>query len=290
MRPTFDMDALRTLVAGMELGSFARAANRLGRSQSAVSMQLKKLEQQAGLQLFRRSGRGLVTTEAGDMLLAYARRIITLNDEAAASIGATAASSSVRIGLPQDFAEDVLPDVLDRFCPRWPGVHVEARAGRNYALADEISENRLDVAVTFSCQSNEISETQIARLPMIWIGRPQQFSPSSDGSVALVMFDHPCLFRQAAVEALEAAGLQWRLSLTTPSLAGVWVALRAGLGVSVRTKQGLPSDLGDVGEVLGLPSLSTIDLHLIAGTDLSPAASDLHSVVRQVLQERLELT
>src|SRR4051794_9352209 len=103
MRPTFDMDALRAMVVGTELGSFARAAAQLGRSQSAISMQLKKLEEQAGKPLFRRNGRGLTPTEAGDALLTYARRIISLNDEAAVSLGATADAAAVRVGLPQDF-------------------------------------------------------------------------------------------------------------------------------------------------------------------------------------------
>src|SRR6516225_5173307 len=115
MRPALDMDALRTMVVGTELGSFERAASHLGRSQSAVSMQLKKLERQAGRPLFRRNGRGLVPTEAGDALLAYARRIVALNDEAAASLGATVAAASVRLGLPQDFFEDVMAEVLTRF-------------------------------------------------------------------------------------------------------------------------------------------------------------------------------
>jgi len=143
MRPTFDMDALRTMVVGTELGSFARAASQLGRSQSAVSMQLKKLEQQAGRPLFRRNGRGLVPTEAGDALLAYARRIIALNDEAAASLGATAAAASVRMGLPQDLFEDVMPDAIMRFSRRRPGVHVEVRAGRNHALEEDVRAGRL---------------------------------------------------------------------------------------------------------------------------------------------------
>src|SRR5215469_250837 len=115
MRPTFDMDALRTMVVGVELGSFSRAAAQLGRSQSAVSMQLKKLEQQADRRLFRRNGRGLVPTEAGDALLAYARRIIALNDEAASSVGATAMAASVRVGLPQEFVEDVIPGAIAQF-------------------------------------------------------------------------------------------------------------------------------------------------------------------------------
>src|SRR5579871_1778001 len=128
MRSTFDIDALRTMVTGVELGSFARAAAQLGRSQSAVSMQLKKLEQQADQPLFRRNGRGLVPTEAGEALLAYARRIIALNDEAATSLGTTAAVASVRIGLPQDFVEDVIPGAVAQFSRRRPGIHVEIRA------------------------------------------------------------------------------------------------------------------------------------------------------------------
>src|SRR5205807_5239966 len=115
MRPTFDMDALRTLLTGIELGSFARAASQLGRSQSAVSMQLKKLEEQAGQPLLRRNGRGLAPTEAGEALLTYARRIITLNDEAATSVGAPAAAASVRVGLPQDMFEDVMPGSIIQF-------------------------------------------------------------------------------------------------------------------------------------------------------------------------------
>ncbi len=98
MRLTFDIDALRAMVVGVQLGSFSRAAAQLGRSQSAVSMQLRKLEQQADRPLFRRNGCGLVPTEAGVALLAYARRIIALNDEAAISVGATAATAPVRVG------------------------------------------------------------------------------------------------------------------------------------------------------------------------------------------------
>ena len=103
MNIAFDINALRAIVAGTELRSFARAATQLGRSQSAISMQLKKLEQQAGTQLFVRKGRALVPTDAGESLVAYARRIIALNDEAALALGATATTATVRLGLPQDF-------------------------------------------------------------------------------------------------------------------------------------------------------------------------------------------
>src|SRR5579864_8778213 len=115
VRTNLDMDVLRTFAVGMELGSFARAAERLGRSQAAVSAQLKKLEEQTGETLFKKAGRGLALTDAGEALLSYARRMLELNDEAVAAVRGAQIEGWVRLGLPQDFAEAWLPSVLGRF-------------------------------------------------------------------------------------------------------------------------------------------------------------------------------
>jgi DNA-binding transcriptional LysR family regulator len=286
MKPAFDMDALRTMVIGTELGSFARAASQLGRSQSAVSMQLKKLEQQARQPLFRRNGRGLVPTEAGDALLAYARRIITLNDEAAASLGATAAAASVRMGLPQDLFEDVMPEAIMRFSSKRPNVHVEVRAGRNHALEEEVSSGRLDVAIAFFQQGSDAHGTRLASLPMLWLGGKGLSKPSLDEPIPLVVFDHPCLFRQTALEALESKGLRWRLSLTTPSLPGVWAALRSGYGISIRPAHPIPSGLRDVGPEFGLPKLPRIELRTVIANELPPAAFDQSDLPEHVVRRR----
>src|SRR5579863_2289661 len=286
MRPTFDMDALRTMVVGVELGSFARAASQLGRSQSAVSMQLKKLEEQAGQRLFRRNGRGLVPTEEGDALLAYARRIITLNDEAAASLNAPIATATVRIGLPQDLFDDVMPEAITRFARLRPGVHVEVRAGRNYALDEEVRSGRLDVAAAFFPASSIRRGTSLVTLPLLWLGAPWLAKPASDEPIPLVVFDYPCLFRQAALQALERKGRPWRLSLTTPSLPGVWAALRSGYGISVRPAIPLPRDLRDVGAKLDLPKLPAVQLRMITAAARSPAASDLQDILQDVIRKR----
>jgi len=275
------------MVAGAELGSFARAATRLGRSQSAVSMQLKKLEEQTGRPLFRRNGRGLVPTEAGDALLAYARRIVALNDEAAASLGAIAAVATVKLGLPQDFAEDVLPDVILRFSRKWPLVEVEAHAGRNYSLGDDVQAGRLDVAIAFSRPGTDPQGTRIASLPMLWLGGKRVAEPSSDGAIPLVLFDHPCLYRQAALETLEAAAPRWRFALTTPSLPGLWAALRSGLGITVRTSHRIPPGIHDVRREFGLPRLPRVEVRLFVGSELSPAASDLRDILNEVVRARL---
>jgi DNA-binding transcriptional LysR family regulator len=286
MRPSFDIDALRTIVVGTDLGSFARAASQLGRSQSAVSMQLKKLEEQAGQPLFRRNGRGLAPTVAGEALLAYARRIIALNDEAAASLGSPIATASVRMGLPQDLFDDVLPDVMTRFSRRRSGVHVEVRAGRNYRLEEEVRAGRLDVAVAFFPAGSDTHGDLLASLPMLWLGSKELVKPSGDDPIPLVVYDHPCLFRQTALQALERKGRRWRLSLTTPSLAGVWAALRASYGISVRPAYPVPSKLRDVSAELGLPKLPPTELRLVAGNELSPAASDLRDIMDEVVRKR----
>jgi len=236
--------------------------------------------------LFRRDGRGLVPTEAGDALLAYARRIIALNDEAAAALGTTAAVASVRMGLPQDLFEDVLPDAIMRFSRKRPGVHVEVRAGRNYALEDEVRAGRLDVAVAFFASGSDTHGTRLASLPMLWLGRKGLAKPSVDDRIPLVVFDHPCLFRQTAVQTLEARGLRWRLALTTPSLPGVWAALRSGYGISVRPAHPIPAGIRNVGPELGLPKLPPIELRMIAASELSPAASDLRDIVDHVVRAR----
>jgi DNA-binding transcriptional LysR family regulator len=286
MRQTFDMDALRTMVVGTDLGSFARAASQLGRSQSAVSMHLKKLEEQAGQPLFRRNGRGLAPTAAGEALLAYARRIIALNDEAAASVGASIATASVRMGLPQDLFDDVMPEVMACFSRQRSGVHLEVRAGRNYGLEEEVHAGRLDVAVAFFPAGSDIHGTLLASLPMAWLGTEGVAKPVGEEPVPLVVFDHPCLFRQTALQALEGKGRRWRLSLTTPSLPGVWAALHSGYGISVRPAYPVPSGLRDVGGELRLPNLPVTELRMIAGTELSPAASDLRDIVAEVVRKR----
>lgn len=280
MRPSFDIEALRAMVVGSDLGNFARAAIQLGRSQSAVSMQLKRLEEQAGHALFQRSGRGLVPTEAGEALLAYARRIVAMHDEAAVALGASSAMPAIRLGLPQDFFEDVMPEALAAFSELRPNVHVEVRAGRNYALEEEVNAGRLDVALAFAEAGRGRSGELVSSMPMFWFGREDFPSEATEypGDLPLVLFNHPCLFRQAALQSLDEAGIRWRLSLTTPSLSGVWAALRFGLGITVRTGHGVPVGIrrlnGD------LPNLTALELRMLTGGDLSPAAVDFVDILR----------
>jgi len=289
MSLTFDLNALRTVVIGAKLGSFARAAKHLGRSQSAISMQLKKLEEQAGVQLFVRNGKKLVPTEAGQTLLDYATRIVALNDEAAASIGAKSTGSTVRLGMPQDFASQILPRVLKLFSKECPNVHVEAHIGRNYALAEDVRLGRLDVALIFTPDRTNDDGIIIAELDMVWAGPASVRLIEDDLPVPLVAFNFPCEFRKNAITALEAADRSWRYALTTPSLAGIWAAIHADMGITVRTKYLTPKQFLNVENIATLPKLPSMFVCQIEHERQSPAAHTLSHILKTVATNQFDV-
>jgi len=273
----------------MELGSFARAALQLGRSQSSVSMQLRRLEEQAGRPLFTRSGRSLMPTEAGEALLAYARRIVALHDEAAAALGMQAEVAAVRLGLPQDFFEDVMPETIAQFSQLRPGTHVEVMAGRNAVFEEEVKAGRLDLALAFFPPGRDNPGVLLATLPLFWFAGEALpwLSGTRPDRLPLVLYDNPCLFRRAALRTLDEAKVAWRLSLTTPSLPGVWAALRFGQGITVRTSHRVPAGIRDVGDVLHLPQLPPIELRMLARPALSLACEILRDKLETVVRSRV---
>jgi DNA-binding transcriptional LysR family regulator len=290
-RITFDLDVLRTFVTGMELGSFAKAAERLGRSTSAVSAQLKKLEEQAATPIFRKAGRGLALTEAGETMLGYARRLIELNDEAASAIRGIELEGWVRLGLQEDFGEAVLPDVLGRFARAHPKVRIEARIGRSHDLAERILSGSLDIALAWHDGATLPYSRPVADVQMRWIGpaKPLDVRSGEGGALPLVALDAPCLLRTVATETLDRAGIAWRMAFSSPSLGGIWAAVAAGLGLTIRTDIGLPANVrAIVPGLLDLPALPKMALHLHQrDADLDPVAARLAEILLQAAVETL---
>ena len=280
----FDLDVLRTFVAGVELNSFAKAADRLGRSTSAVSAQLKKLEDQVGMPILRRQGRGMALTETGETMLAYARRLLELNDEAATALHGAELEGWVRLGLQEDFGESLLADVLGRFARAHPKVRIEARIARNRELLERIDTGKLDLALAWDANYNTPYQERIAELPMRWIGPAHgTFHWQPGEPVPLVSLDAPCLMRTAATTALDRAGIPWRIAFTSASLAGIWAAVAAGLGVGMRTEAGLPGLVGVMTHA-ALPDLPRLGLFLHRATaEPSAAVARLDDIVRQAL-------
>jgi DNA-binding transcriptional LysR family regulator len=286
-RPSFDLDVLRSFMTGVDLGSFAKAADRLGRSTSAVSAQLKKLETQAGIPIFRRSCRGLALTTAGETLLAYARRLIELNDEAVAAVQGVEIEGWVRLGIQEDFGEQALPAILGRFARAHPKVRIEARIARNQELAERVVAGRLDLALAWGDSAGPYGE-RIAEVAMRWIGR-EGAAPLRDEPFPLAALTAPCLFRSTAAKALDQEGRAWRLAFESPSLGGLWAAAAAGLGLTVRTEIGLPDALRALArEPLELPALPRLSLSLLRAEANPPRATQrLATIILQELQNRL---
>ena len=270
--PNLDMDALRSLVAILRLGGLARAAERIGRSPSAISQQMRKLELQLGQPLFRKQGRRVVLTEAGERVHAYARRILELNDEAVHAVHGAAVDGVVRFGLPGDFAESWLPAALGQFRKHYPAVRVDVLVERNGLLLERLDRGELDLVLAMNHGSRADAE-RLASLPMAWIG------PAGTGEVVhpaavldLALYQPPCFFRAAGTAALDAAGIAWRPAFVTASLHSLWAGVAAGLGLTVRTAADLPPQLVRLDERHGLPPLPSVELCLHAAPGQASAA------------------
>ena len=280
--PNLDMAALRSLVAILHRGGLARAADRIGRSTSAISQQMRKLELQLGEPLFRKQGRRVVLTEAGDRVHAYARRILELNDEAVHAVRGAAIDGAVRFGLPGDFAESWLPAALGKFRKAYPAVRVDVLVAPNRLLLERLDRGELDLVLAMN-QSGRADAERLATLPMTWIGpagTDEVVRP--DAVLDLALYQPPCFFRSAGTAALDRAGIAWRPAFVTASLHSLWAGVAAGLGITVRTGADLPPSLMRLGEPHGLPPLPSVDLclHSAAGP---PSAALMH--LRQAVKE-----
>ncbi|NWC61907.1 LysR substrate-binding domain-containing protein [Cedecea sp. P7760] len=277
-----DLDVLRTFVTGITLGSFARAAERLGRSTSAVSAQLKKLEEQVGTPVVKKAGRGLALTPAGEIVLSYAKRLLELNDAAMAAIVGTPLSGHVRVGFQEDFGEGILTEILGSFSRAHPAVMVEARIARNAELESAVGHSQLDMALFWQTPSAPV-ENEIGKIPLHWIGSAARMEDCivQGEPLPLVTFDTPCILRSRAIEALDAAGLPWRIAFTSSSLNGLWAAARAGLGVTPRTLVGKPADLTTL---RSLPSLPPLGICLQRS---SPAPNPVLDFLATIIEEQV---
>lgn len=281
-----DMDLLRSLAAFADHGTLAEAARRVGRTQAALSLQMRKLEAQAGEKVFEPASRKLVLTEAGEVLLSYARRILALNDEAQHAIRGSAVSGEITFGASQDFGESWLPPVLAQFSRANPSLGLEVRVDGGSKLVAAVDAGEVDVALALGLgeRPNAIC---IGHLPLVWVAH-RDFRWSSGNKLPLALFTSPCRFRTKGIAELDAAGIAWNIALTSPSLYGVWAAVNAGLGVTVRTPEGLLPELEVVDRKLGLPNLGNVDVSLyIAKGARSKALLNLVDLLRERLGQRI---
>jgi DNA-binding transcriptional LysR family regulator len=262
-----ELELLRTFVAVVDGGGFTRAAERLHRTQSTVSQQLKRLEERLETPLLVRNTRRATLTERGELLLGYARRLLALNDQALAALAETRLQGRVRLGSAQEVADGGLADLLAHFSRLHPGVSLEVRVDSNLTLRDEVERGELDLAVVFQEPGepqNGVRCEIIDRLHRVWVASPE-LTIVEDEPIPLVLSNGPCIFRNAVLGTLDGISRPWRITLSSPSLSGMRAALRAGLGIGVRTERWLEPDLRILEHEL--PPLPDVELVLLSAAD-----------------------
>lgn len=279
MRP-LDLELLRTFVAITDRESFALAAEQVHRTQSAVTQQMARLEEQLGVALFRKVGRSKRLTDHGVRLLDYARRLLALNDEAIASLATQDLRGPLRIGSIYDATEFLLPPLLARFSQLYPNLQIEVHTDRTAHLLQSLKRGDIEIALVAQpegCENSVHPGVRMRTSPLVWMAGVSYVHDRTQ-PVPLVVPDQPSNYRAAAQAALDTHGIAWRIRHVATSLAfsSLRAALRAGLGVTVRLIEMLAPDLRVVTEAEGLPRLPNIHLDLLLRDErVSPPARRL---------------
>ena len=279
-----ETDLLRTFATVVDSGGFTQAGERLMRGQSAVSLQIKRLEDKLGVRLLKRSPRTLALTGDGEMILDYARRILRLHDELAVRVRDPEVAGLARIGAPEDFATSHLPNVLARFAATHPRVAIEVTCELTLDILDRFRVGGLDLALVKREPSTVAGGTRVWREPLVWVAATHRLAERAD-ALPLAVSPRPCVYRKRATDALDSVGRTWRIAYTCGSLAGTHAAVRAGLGITVLPKEMVPPDLlifDD--EASGLPDLKDTEMALLEAPQLGPAAARLGDYIVRELE------
>jgi DNA-binding transcriptional LysR family regulator len=263
--PGLDPDLLRTFVLIAEGGSFTRAAERVGRTQSAVSMQIRRLEDALGQPLLVRTSRGVAPTAQGMWLLERARALLALNDEIVGNFRSPPMVGSVRLGTPDDYALAWLPDILARFAEAHPAVELDVTCLNSDVLADRFRDGRLDLTLlTEGHETPGITGQRIWRGPLRWVGSPTHGLHRRDPlPLALALPDSDCPWRNATLGALREARRPARVTYNSATQTGCFTVALAGLALTVSTPCTLPQGLAWLGEAEGLPALPEMGILLL---------------------------
>ncbi|MEJ7926274.1 LysR substrate-binding domain-containing protein [Sphingobium sp. AN641] len=269
---------LRSFVAIVDAGSMLGASDRVFVTQSALSLQIKRLEELVQQTLFLREGRRLNLTPIGGVLLDYARRVLLLHDEAVAAVSSGRFAGPVRIGMVQDFADNLLTGLLSRFSELHPQAQIFARVAGTVELQTLLARGELDILLGFAAPSDSHAVTIS---PIGWYG---EAALADRAVIPLVVLEEPCRFREAAIRELDNAGIAWRIVVETPNLATLKASVDAGLGITCRT----PLFLGESRTIEHerLPALPRVAAILRTADALGEAAQRLAELAREAIEAR----
>ena len=269
-----DLDLLRSFVSVVDTGGFTRAGERVHRTQSTVSQQIKRLEEKLGYTLLHRNGKQATLTEQGERLVSYARRLLALEQEARDVVAGSHGEGIVRLGLPEDFAAYRLTELLSDFSRSRPGLRLDVRCGVSVQARRAIERGELDLAL----YKRDAGETGgIAAWPerLHWVTSGKHPIDFHCDPLPLAMNEPACLYRNRMIHAAEAAGRAWHMAYTSPSLAGIQAAVSAGIGVSILPEVAVLAGHRVLKTEDGFPAITDTELVLAAAPHASPATRRL---------------
>ncbi|CAL8978719.1 LysR family transcriptional regulator [Rhodoplanes serenus] len=272
MSVLLDVDQLRTFVVIAETGSFTRAAEVVHKTQSAVSMQMKRLEERIERPLFVRDGRVSKLTEDGERLLDYARRIVKLNVEAVAAFGSEELTGRVRLGVPDDYADRYLPDIMARFSRVYPGVELTVFCEPSIELLGRVERNEIDIAIVTSSGVHRASEI-FRQERLLWV-TSSRHATHLDTPLPLALGRPTCQWRAAAIDGLDSMGRAHRLLFSSGNAGAISAAVLAGLAVSVLPTSGLRPGMRVLTPAEGFPELSPCRIGLLRNPHERSALAD----------------
>ncbi|MCQ8874439.1 LysR substrate-binding domain-containing protein [Mesorhizobium sp. LMG17149] len=284
MAAPLDLNLLKTFVAVVESGSLSNAAPRVGRSQSAVSMQMQRLEEMVGNQLLVRGPRTVTPNAIGEDFLIYARRLLKLSDEAWASVTRPKETGSVRLGVPDDYAAFLLPPVLSRFAAEHPLVTVELICEQSTALMKTLAEGRLDLAIITRLPEQPLEVIRLERF--VWVASPNHVAWEAD-PLPVALFEPGCAARMNVLQALGDADRFYRCTYSSASLLGLIAVVQAGLAVAGLAMRSVPPSLRIVGGNEGLPVLPDLEIGILRNPlSTTQAVERLNDFLRRDLAQQ----
>ena len=279
MPRNLDMTALRSFVAVAESGGVTRAAGFLNLTQSAVSMQLKRLEESLGQSLLDRTARRIGLTAQGEQLLGYGRRMLALNDEVYARLTSQAFEGEVTLGVPSDIVYPYIPSVLQHFAASYPRVRVQLVSSYTHRLKRMFARGECDLILTTEEGHHRDAET-LVKLPLVWVGSPA--GQAWKARPLRLAFEYNCLFRGGVQDALDAAGIPWEMAVESESSRTVDASVTADLAVHACIKGSRPDYVEEIRHNGHLPELSEININLyVAERSQTPLAHKLAELVRR---------
>ena len=283
--PLLDNDVLRTFVAIADTGNFSTAAEAVLRTPSAVSMQIKKLEEQLRTTLFLRDARSVSLTPHGEMLLTYARRLIALSNEAVSRFVMPELSGVVRVGAADDIAERLLPSILKDFAGKFPGIMVDVTVDMSMKLRRRMDEQRLDLAlVNYSARNDMAPGEVVYNDRLVWAGAKCGSAHLRD-PLPISIWEDGCIWRQVAVDGLEQMKRPYRIAYLSANTMAQRAAVVSDLAIAPFPRSYLTDDMVVLGCKEGLPELMSFDIRLLSAPQLSVPAKAVAESIREAYME-----